>query len=84
GNLVDEPKLFEMLKCGRLGGAAVDVLAQEPPENWDLLNLPNVIATPHIGGSTEEAVLSMGSAAIDGLDQAKLPSEIETLKVVRD
>jgi phosphoglycerate dehydrogenase-like enzyme len=74
GGLIDETVLKEMLKNGRIGGAALDVFAEEPPSDHDLLNLPNVIPTPHIGGSTEEAVLAMGRAAIEGLDNAVLPS----------
>jgi len=44
------------------------VFAIEPPVDRELLRLPNFLATPHIGGSTDEAVLAMGRAAIAGLD----------------
>ena len=68
GELVEEGALKRMLKNGRLAGAAFDVFSSEPPQDLDLLRLPNVLATPHIGGSAEEAILAMGRAAIDGLD----------------
>lgn len=73
GGLVDEGALYAMLKAGRLAGAAFDVFATEPPDNLDLIALPNFLATPHIGASSEEAVLAMGRAAIRGLDDNKVP-----------
>ncbi len=68
GGLVDEMALKKMLLSGHLAGAAFDVFVDEPPHDRGLLDLPTFIVTPHIGGSTEEAVLNMGRAAIKGLD----------------
>lgn len=74
GHLLDETTLKQMLQSGHLSGACLDVFAQEPPMDMELIHLPNLIATPHIGGSSEEAILSMGRAAINGLETACLPS----------
>src|SRR5438067_2717578 len=68
GGIVDEHALTAALVEGRIAGAAADVFASEPPVNLELLRLPNFIGTPHVGGSTEEAVLAMGRAAIAGLE----------------
>lgn len=73
GGLVDEAALRTMLETGRLAAAAFDVFATEPPEDRALIDLPNFLCTPHVGGSAEEAVLAMGRAAIAGLDQARDP-----------
>jgi D-3-phosphoglycerate dehydrogenase len=75
GGLIDENALKAALMEDRLGGAALDVFAMEPPEDQELLELPNFIVTPHLGGSAEEAILAMGRAAIRGLDDNQLPEK---------
>ena len=68
GGLVDEIALKKMLLDKRLSGAAFDVFLEEPPQDQELLSLPNFLVTPHIGGSSQEAILAMGRAAIQGLN----------------
>ena len=59
GFVIDLPALVNALKSGKLAGAAVDVYPEEPRKNGEfyteLAGIPNVILTPHVGGSTEEA-----------------------------
>lgn len=75
GGIVDEVALREALENQGLAGAAFDVFENEPPADSALLSLPNFVGTPHIGGSSQEAVLAMGRAAIRGLDANEVPLE---------
>lgn len=67
GGLIDEDALVLFLENNKIAGAALDVLEIEPPIGNSLLQRDNVIITSHIGGSSQEAILAMGRAAIDGL-----------------
>lgn len=69
GGIVDEAALATALEDGRLAGAALDVFHREPPAPSRLLDLPNVLCTPHMAASTEQAVRAMGEAALRGLDE---------------
>lgn len=61
GELINEADLAAALKSGHVAGAALDVFAEEPPKNCPLIGLPNVIATPHVAGSTAEAQEELGT-----------------------
>jgi D-3-phosphoglycerate dehydrogenase len=69
GELIDDAALIDGLRSGQVGGAALDVFVKEPPGDWTLAGLPNVIATPHIAASTGEAQELVG---------------VETSEAVRD
>ena len=55
GEIIDEKSLFTALTEKRIAGAALDVFEVEPPTNTELLNLPNMICSPHIAAQTKEA-----------------------------
>jgi D-3-phosphoglycerate dehydrogenase len=55
GGIIDEDALLNALRSGRLRGVGLDVYRVEPPKNLELIQLPNVVCTPHIGAQTEEA-----------------------------
>jgi D-3-phosphoglycerate dehydrogenase len=72
GHVVEVGALAQALGSGRIGGAAIDVFPEEPATNAEpfdspLRGLPNVILTPHIGGSTEEAQEAIGAFAAERL-----------------
>ncbi|WP_366466016.1 phosphoglycerate dehydrogenase [Brevundimonas sp.] len=72
GHVVDIGALAQAIGAGRIGGAALDVFPEEPRTNADpfdspLMGLKNVILTPHIGGSTEEAQEAIAEFAADRL-----------------
>ena len=60
GNLVDEGALKRAIERGIVAGAGLDVFEKEPPTDWSLAKLPQVISTPHIAASTEEAQEHVG------------------------
>jgi D-3-phosphoglycerate dehydrogenase len=64
GGIIDEQALAESLRSGHLAGAAIDVFVEEPPPpDHPLLQLPNVVTTPHLGASTVEAQVSVAREA---------------------
>jgi D-3-phosphoglycerate dehydrogenase len=67
GGIVDEAALYEALTNGKVAAAALDVFAEEPPTDWKLLKLDNVIGSPHIGAATKEAQGRVGAEVADKL-----------------
>jgi len=67
--LTDEDALYEMLVAGRLAGAALDVLHNEPLQGDNrFLSLPNVIVTPHLGGATHDVVRHQSDIVVDAIE----------------
>ncbi|MFC3705541.1 2-hydroxyacid dehydrogenase [Devosia honganensis] len=68
GTLIDEAAMVEMLASGRLGGAALDVFAEEPSVPEALLELDNVVLSPHQGSATHQTRDAMGALLVANLD----------------
>jgi D-3-phosphoglycerate dehydrogenase / 2-oxoglutarate reductase len=64
GGIYEEAAMIEGLKSGRIGGVALDVYDEEPCTDSPLFNMPNVVCTPHLGASTEEAQTQV---AVEGI-----------------
>lgn len=76
GGVLDEAALVRMLREGRLAGAALDVFAEEPlPPDHPLRQLTNVVLTPHLGASTEEAQLNVALEIAEAVRMALLEGD---------
>lgn len=76
GGVLDEAALLKRLGAGQLGGAALDVFDQEPlPADHPLRSLPNVVLTPHLGASTEEAQLNVAVEIAEAVRGALLEGD---------
>jgi D-3-phosphoglycerate dehydrogenase len=67
GGIINEEALYEALVSGKVAGAALDVFSEEPPTDWKLLKLDNVIGSPHIGAGTKEAQDRVGAEVAEKL-----------------
>ena len=73
GGVIDETALLAALRSGKVGAAGIDTWAEEPPPDNPFVELPNVVMTPHIGASTQEAQRRIGESIAE-----------QTLRALRD
>lgn len=76
GGIVDENDLVEMINSGHIAGAALDVFTKEPPEDRRLIDMPQVLTTPHLGASTDEAQESVAVEAAEIITDYLVNNEI--------
>jgi lactate dehydrogenase-like 2-hydroxyacid dehydrogenase len=76
GPIVDEEALVEALEAGEIAGAALDVYEREPDVNPRLLELENVVLTPHLGSSTHAAREAMGMLCADALEAVLIENRL--------
>lgn len=72
GGIIDEKALEAALQSGQVAGAALDVYEKEPPVDSALVKMPNVVATPHLGASTEEAQVAVSIDIAESIKDALL------------
>ena len=82
GPIVDEAALVAALRDGTIAGAALDVYEREPQVHEGLLELDNVVLTPHLGSATREARVAMGMLCVEGLRAVLLENRIPANAVV--
>ena len=67
GGIVSEVDLYQALKSGVIAGAGIDVFEQEPPSDSPMLELDNVVLSPHTAAFTQEALNNMSTGVVDQL-----------------
>ncbi len=77
GGIVNEKDLHDALLLGKVAGAALDVFQEEPTKNFDLLKLEQVICTPHLGASTDEAQRNVAIAIAEQIVDYLTTGEIK-------
>jgi D-3-phosphoglycerate dehydrogenase / 2-oxoglutarate reductase len=77
GGIIDEKDLYDALVSGQVGGAALDVFVEEPTKNTALIALDNVICTPHLGASTDEAQINVAIAIAEQISAYLTTGEIK-------
>ena len=77
GGIINEKDLYDALTSGKVAGAALDVFEEEPTKNKELLALGNVICTPHLGASTDEAQVNVAIAIAEQIVNFLTKGEIK-------